>query len=743
MRFVGLLAMMLLSRELCAQPAAPHLLWKSESMTGMTAHAFSHSGKILALANDHEIMLWDLQAEQFVRTIAVPSAHYEQIAFTPTDSEIVLLSRLGFGDGAVFCGNGRPEPPVGKEIRVATSSGQVSGVPRSHRTDGIWALSADARYVAVLNDSGELSVRESRAFNTLETVQLREATNGYYPRNIAYSGKRLVVLWRGELTLRDPISLEVKTTPAGSANVYSFTLTNESIFLSHDPRSKMLPVIDGVTGQPSSLQPPGAERRSAEWIGGRMFQVLNDGLLFARGRYLATTYHSEMWSSTTRTSTRTDTLIISSQEHPEGEWNVEVAPKMHLIDVLPDERTLLLSDGNSLETIDVRTHEIKYLTRGIRSLVGFASNGLLVTRNSTGLVALDPATGNRVWAVESIPREEVLLSSDGALIAQAIWHGDMRFYDSTGGLRLVPQSFGDFPKIISYLDDALLIRSQNDVARLYSVPDLSGAKAEPYLGQFSGFIPLGRSRVLAYGGSGPSRDTAVVYDYANERTDMAFVAGLNNGIQNAVLSHDHQWLATATGPDVKLWRVSDGQLKICFRMDGRYISNDAVAFSPNDCYLLYSNDTSVMSYDLMSGESKSVLQTHGEKTITLSRDGSKMAVTGWNEGVAMYEVPSTLRDPAPPINPKSVYLPLRWYLPKDAREALDSNGQPYLPPRTDVVVELRYADGRVLKRIVNGTLHKGKWHRWDFDMTSYPKGTYILHTEIGGVAHDEPMKIGE
>jgi hypothetical protein len=42
---------------------------------------------------------------------------------------------------------------------------------------------------------------------------------------------------------------------------------------------------------------------------------------------------------------------------------------------------------------------------------------------------------------------------------------------------------------------------------------------------------------------------------------------------------------------------------------------------------------------------------------------------------------------------------------------------------------------------LDGNYHKGKWHEWIFEMTDYPKGTYIMHTEIGGVVKDEAMEV--
>src|SRR5665213_549720 len=133
----------------------------------------------------------------------------------------------------------------------------------------------------------------------------------------------------------------------------------------------------------------------------------------------------------------------------------------------------------------------------------------------------------------------------------------------------------------------------------------------------------------------------------------------------------------------------------------------------------------------------------------LNPDGSRLAVSRWHgpQGtmgpavIELYETPLSWRANDPSFDPKTVYLPLRFYIPKDAPDAIDSNGKPFNPPRTHVDLDLRYGNEKLLKKILDGPYHKGKWHEWVYDMTPYPKGTYIMHTEIGGVVKDEKMEV--
>ena len=107
----------------------------------------------------------------------------------------------------------------------------------------------------------------------------------------------------------------------------------------------------------------------------------------------------------------------------------------------------------------------------------------------------------------------------------------------------------------------------------------------------------------------------------------------------------------------------------------------------------------------------------------------------------MYETPLSWRTNDTSFDPKTVFLPLRFYLPKDAPEALDTNGHPFIPPRTKVELEVRDANGKLVQKLLEGPLHNGKWHEWNWEATTYPKGTYIMHTEIGGVVRDERMEV--
>ncbi len=718
-----------------------HLLWRNESITGVTAHAFSHSGNILALANDHEIKFWDLKEGEFVRTISIPYHRYVQMAFTTNDSEIIglaetvtplLKSREDRVDGGIGWG--------WTILQIDVGSGKCSDTQTTIPNRSMLALSPDGTCIAVITDSGDLSLHQAISFRQIAHIQLVGNTSARWGNEVWFgaNGRVIVALFHSQVSIRDPHTLEERAiiqrkSWKGAMASYSEvqSVIGEGIF----PGMGDTIMYDAITGRPSILQPRNLpkERKSEN-------PSPRETILLGGGNYIAARYNLETWTRPIDYGTRTgrDTIIIYSRAHPEGEWGMEISPSMSILDVFPDNETLLVGDRTSLMSINARTHEIKHLTHDLSNPIGFLENGSYVTHDDAGLAALDSKTGSIIWSTPSVSsNNNILLSPDGTLMAQAIPHGLVHYYEMDGRERNIQTNLADENYLYSYFDNAILVGSPNHVSMLYSAPDFISCKPEAALNTYFRYLPATQNSVLIYS----CGDTAKLYDYAHDRVTQTFVGGLNYGVALTAISHDRKWVLTVEPfRNAKLWRVSDGQLTMAFRLDGRG-NPSFVDFSPNDHYLLFSNDTALMVRDLTTGETRSLLRAEMNSRILLSRDGSKIAVSDWNEGISMYELPAKYRFADAPIDPKTVYLPLRFYLPKDARDAIDTDGKPYNPPRTDVILELRYADGKLLKRILDGAFHKNKWHLWEFEMTNYPKGTYIMHTEIGGVVKDEKMEV--
>src|SRR5271169_4518417 len=66
----------------------------NHSIGVVSSHVFSHSGKILALANDHEILFWNLQKKRITDSIQLPTSYcrYPEMVFAPKDTAIIIIA---------------------------------------------------------------------------------------------------------------------------------------------------------------------------------------------------------------------------------------------------------------------------------------------------------------------------------------------------------------------------------------------------------------------------------------------------------------------------------------------------------------------------------------------------------------------------------------------------------------------------------------------------------------------------
>lgn len=710
----------------------PKLLWRYDQTTGIIGHAFSHSGSVLALVSNHAtVLFWDLHAGKFTRTIRIPDHDFFQATFLPGDSEIVLVSaqRSRYFREEAAGAHGEYQFLFVLNLRtedahwVATVGGQC-------------AISNDGLRIAILDSGGHLSLHDTRSFALIDSLQfVRDSAQYRYtpPYNVWCGVEGFVTYWRGQYELRDSHTLRLMSKMSKYWKRYwPSRLLGEAVFIRESNPS----VFYTSNWDTATLQPTLVKERFCDHPN----KSPDDVILFGRGRYLASRYAVETWSMPIDYGTRTgiDSLLISTPQNPEGEWGIQLAPTMQVLDVLPSNDGLLLGDGTSFTIVDAKSHSIKPLTTETRSILGFTDNGSLIVRGGSSIGAIDARNGDALWKQESVPDGEIVLAPSGRVMAQLLSSDKVRYYDAKGRIRDVICSIGDYARIREFFDDGIVLQSPNDIPKLYSVPDLTLRKPEQHLGSFLRAVPITKDTVLAFGEYWSKKDTVEIYDYGTGQTIRSFAAGLNNGCNYAAISNDRKWLATIAGGG-SIWRVSDGQLVKSFSLD-HWSGPTELYFTPNDRYLIYCNDSGVCTYDLISDKRETIIRSPSHPFIAMNRDGSLLAVQNWQRGLEMYETPRSWRVRDSVFEPKTVILPLRFYLPKEAREALE-NGKPFSPARTDVVLELRRADGSVIKRLVNGPLHKGKWHLWNYDMSGEPKGRYIMHTEIGGAVRDEKLEL--
>ncbi|HET6401906.1 MAG TPA: WD40 repeat domain-containing protein [Candidatus Kapabacteria bacterium] len=345
------IALLVLLQPLVANGQATdslHLLWRNEAISGVTAHAFSHSGKILALVNDHEIRFWDLNSSRFVRTIVAPSHNYSGLAFTPGDSELVLTTTA------------IPTHPFGiypmRRLEVARmilhyhlATSQWDSVTPALQPSDKWALAPDGLSIAVLTDSGIVSDHDTRSFEVEVSRALPKDTM-YHPYGppcgIFFGAREIIVYWRDSYEFLDSHSLDSMGAIDGYFPGYlpSFP-PGDGIFI---PYGTLPYVYSSRTGLPSALQPP----KLKDEHGFEMIPI--SAVLLNKERTLVSRY--QIWAAFGDGGgppVGEDTLVVTSLDRPT--WGIRVPAALRIIGIVPNRPSiLLLGDGRRFTTLDTK-----------------------------------------------------------------------------------------------------------------------------------------------------------------------------------------------------------------------------------------------------------------------------------------------------------------------------------------------------------------------------------------------------
>ncbi len=633
-----LIALSLLPKLGVAQTDSLRLLWRNEAISGITAHAFSHSGKILALANDHEIRFWNLDSSRFTRVIPAPWHIYNGIAFTPEDSEIVLVSsnRPAHPYG-VFPGRYVTAPRM--IFRYSLAIGRWDSIDPALQPDDRWALSPDGESVAVLTQYGVVSLHETHSFQVEKWKDLPKDTVYHpygVPSGIFFAEHKIIVYWRNQYKFLDPETLKDVGGIEGSLPGYlPSSPIGDRIFIKYGDRPSVYHTEDG---KPALLQPPTIFTREFPDFPA----LLLNAVLLDHSKYLVSRYEAETWTVPIDYGTRTgiDTLIVSSTEHPSGGWGLQISPATQILGTLPNDHGLLLGDGNSFWVLDLHAKTIQPIIQDVTTVCGFFQNGLLALRNRSALLAINPKNDSIVWQKTSIPEGSMFLASDGRSLALATWKG-VRYYYEDGRERDIDSGFSDYPYLLALLQGKLLLRADSrQLPMLYNISDLKAGLAQPALGNYYAFLPIGHDSIIAYNRC--CNDSAILYDCEKLEILRVFMGGLHAGIATCAVSDDHRWLVTVNRfRNARLWRLDDDSLMSSFRLHTQGDIN-SLMFTPNDRFLLFSDDSSVMEYDIADGRQAMLL--HGNTPeIHISSDGAKLAVRSWQKGLVMYEVPNSWR----------------------------------------------------------------------------------------------------
>lgn len=730
-----------------AQPT-PVLLWKTVKQPASKVVAIGHHKHLIAFGEYEHIDLWDDDQGAVLRSLATTYS-FDELRFSKDDRALIGLDRGSANQGVRFGGSANVRVNV---VRRDLRSGMdlAEYIIRPLVFDA--TLSEDGDRVATVDDQGWLTVYTSRGV-PLDSIQLPGNDPGprdYFPSKIVFNhgGKTLTAISRGhaylvrfpKLTIDHEIVIGADSVQARAFEW--FELDAGRIFLHWStPRLVELP-----SGNLSKLQPvlPVRDRKSRVWTAQAR---LDDVLLLESGRLLISRYEATTWGIPIHgpgPRSGIDSLVFQDANFPQGFWNIHVSPGMKLHGELPWKKNgIFMSDGSTALVVYPDRRAIDTLASTPATMVGFVGDSSRVLLTSTDALQWRDAKSGRFTISDWLYNGgHPTISPDQRWIAL---HGsgqalEVRSASNQSLSRMrMNSSWESF-----FMDSDLILVYQNSregskfTSSLisYSVPTLSPIDSFPELTQYNSwrlansFHSAGNNSMLITGG-----DTAFLFDWKKHSIERTFAAGVNSGLTASAISHNHQWVVTVNRytNNAKLWGATDGSLKATFQLP----KTGHVEFTPNDRYLLtvgYGGDDSCLTVvDPITGDQQAICGGHsGLRDFYLSRQGQYLGVSR-ADLAEVYVTPNSWTA-SDPLGPPKSYLPLRFYVPANARIARDTTGLPYAIPRTDIILELRYADGRVIKRILDGNFHSGKWHE-------FPKGSYIMHTEIGCVVKDERAEL--
>ncbi|MDP4289093.1 MAG: hypothetical protein Q8922_14320 [Bacteroidota bacterium] len=640
MRHRLVLALLLLSSISAAQtPDAPRLLWKTERISGVTAHAFSHSGKTLAIASDSALQFWDVRGHHFTRTQQIPAGRHSEMRFAPGDTALVLLS----SEIVYRYSGGLADVPMrGSDlfsvVRLSLRNGHAVRLDSDIRLCKCM-LAPDGIHIATLGTNGILTLRVIGSTDTIASAVMpaRREWPNTYTISFSQDGSKLVVYWYGQLLIYDARTLGNRRFIEDSFEYGTPKVIGNTVFLTRGRRGEVASLIDTRNGQLTALQP------SSRSVPPRtVLEQPASAALLADGDYLIARYEVQTWGMAIEggPGDGLDSLFVYPRDHSERPWGIGLSRVMEILDVLPGDGTTLLSGSYDglLMTVNVRTHEIEYINRPAEQLLGFSSDGkTLFTGN---LYALDAQDGHVRWAKHGLPSER-FLSPDGRTIVQPFGHdGSVLLLDCDGNSQMLPNTLGEWRFVVGLLgNDTMLVRSSKDTFTIHRLPSLEVLRTAPDLRSIPRFISAGANKIVAFGSDWQGNDTANLYDFASRRILARFSAGPGTGVRSAAVSSDSKFVAIASWNDsAKVWNTFDGSLIATFSARRA----DQIGFSRNGSWIFYcatqSGDTAMYASERSSGQT---IEFGGGDRVTsfaLSHDGRRLALSR-SGGIEMYETP--------------------------------------------------------------------------------------------------------
>ncbi len=340
----------------------------AERMTGVSAHAFSHSGKILALANETEIRLWNLRSKRFTQSFHLPTSycHYPAMVFGPKDSTILLTACQAYEYG------GGMRAGVVNEFRINIFS-VLSLNLKSDKITTIdsdlhncnCALAPDGIRFAELTMSGKLSLREIGHDGPLATASMppRREWPNEYRLNFSQDGSKLIAYWFGQLLIYDAQTLGSRKFIEDSLEWETPEVLGSTVFLSRNPNTGIPLLIDIQKCQLAKTQP---NLLTTQYSYMRMPTVTRalhpvGAAIVSNGQYLIQRYEVTTTGIPYEGGPRlgTDTLLITPLENPNQRWGIALDPSVKIYDVpINVGRYLLINNSGHIQLLNLQSREV-------------------------------------------------------------------------------------------------------------------------------------------------------------------------------------------------------------------------------------------------------------------------------------------------------------------------------------------------------------------------------------------------
>ncbi|HEY3873884.1 MAG TPA: hypothetical protein VGM92_00275 [Candidatus Kapabacteria bacterium] len=352
--------------------------------THITAHTFSSSAKILALANNNDIELWDLKSHQLVGIINLSWLECQEMVFKTGDSEIVIFGKRGFPQPSLQ----NTKDDVFSQIKYFSVIAEVNLHSKTIRetidsSNIQGSLSPDGQYFAELSDSGTLTLRTVSKLKKIMSNQLlidtttvmqghrRKVPGGKdtlyslpghkFPNGILWfmsKGKKLAVRWYNKLMIFNvPYLTKIETFAYNGNQSLGDGIVIYPEYLYPYVYDLKKETLASLQAYPLLIKPSSPDSET-QVIKPFKVHLFDDASLIV-SRYQKST--SKQSNNNTACSSIQEDSIIFSFKNTRNTWGMHLNPDMHMVNNSNDGHLLLFKSPSTIMIVNVITHEVRKL----------------------------------------------------------------------------------------------------------------------------------------------------------------------------------------------------------------------------------------------------------------------------------------------------------------------------------------------------------------------------------------------